>query len=74
MRFLVGLLAVVAIAIGYVALGYAEEDAKKKCQVCGLDTVVVYSTSIGGPTLSHCYECGARYRESRDGSELIRES
>lgn len=71
MRFLVGLVAVVAIAIGYVALGYAEEHAKKRCTRCGLDTVTVYKTSIGGPTLLSCTQCGAHYRETADGSGLI---
>ena len=71
MRFLVGLLAVAAIAIGYVALGYAEEAAKRRCTRCGLDAVAVYSESVGGSTLLACTQCGARYRESSDGSSIV---
>lgn len=66
MRFLVGLVAVVALVIGYVAL-YAEDEPVKRCPHCGFKAVSAYQESVGGPTLLSCGNCGAHFRQSVDG-------
>jgi hypothetical protein len=70
MRLLVGLAAVVAIVVAYVALGFAEDNLTR-CPTCGLDSLVITRTSIGAATLLCCTSCGSQFRQASDGGPIV---
>jgi DNA-directed RNA polymerase subunit RPC12/RpoP len=69
MRWIVIAGVIIVVAVGYVALGYADPEVERRCPSCGTRSLVIlYQGYTGGATRFRCATCSAEFHQSGDGS------